>query len=311
MLERIKLSVIIPLYNKAQSMPKTLDCVLAQTYTDFEVLVIDDGSTDGSAEVVRAYSDPRLRLISKSNGGVSSARNKGIREAQYDYLAFLDADDYWEPTYLEEQVRMITDFPYAAMWSIGWGYLVGDKKIAIPHKPSPYRGYITNYWTQKKCSNIFFVCVCVCRRSVFDTIEPYDERIRYGEDLDVAWRIIANYPVAFNSTILGYYRQDAENRACEKKHIPIESRIEYYPEKYTTYREKDKELRRYYDTWRALGLRTYLFEENDRSVYALTKDLDYRIIPFRFWLYYKTPYCIGKAYYRFENWVSRIIHRHK
>ena len=311
MLEKIRLSVIIPLYNKAQSVSKTIDCVLAQTFTDYEVLVIDDGSTDGSAEVVRGYDDARIRLISKPNGGVSSARNRGIHEAKNDYLAFLDADDYWEPTYLEEQVRMITDFPDAAMWSTGWGYLVEDKKIAIPHKPSPHRGYITDYWTTKKCSNIFWMSVCVIRRSVFDTIEPYDERMRYGEDLDMAWRIIANYPVAFNSTILAYYRQDAENRACEKKHIPIESRVEYYPDKYATYRQQNKELRRYYDSWRAMGLREYLFKENDRRVYALTKDLDYRIIPFRFWLYYKTPYCIGKAYYCFENAVLRIIHGHR
>lgn len=88
-------SVVIPLYNKAQSIKSTLQCVLNQTSGEFEVLIIDDGSTDESVARVNEFSDSRIRLIQKPNGGVSSARNRGIEEARYRYIALLDADDVW------------------------------------------------------------------------------------------------------------------------------------------------------------------------------------------------------------------------
>jgi len=86
-------SIIIPLYNKERQIARTLDSVLAQSVADFEVIVVDDGSKDGSAEIVKGYSDPRIRYIKKENGGVSSARNRGIQEARGEWILFLDGDD--------------------------------------------------------------------------------------------------------------------------------------------------------------------------------------------------------------------------
>ena len=112
---KIYISVVIPLYNKAASITSTIQSVLAQSYPYFEIVIIDDGSSDNSVQKVRLIDDKRIKLISKQNGGVSSARNEGIRQAQYDYIAFLDADDLWKPTYLEELVKLITDFPEASL----------------------------------------------------------------------------------------------------------------------------------------------------------------------------------------------------
>ena len=109
------ISIVIPLYNKEKSIATTLESVLAQSYTNYEVIVVDDGSTDNSANVVRELVNDKIRLISKPNGGVCSARNRGIQEAKSQYVAFLDADDLWEKDYLEEQVKMIADFPVAMM----------------------------------------------------------------------------------------------------------------------------------------------------------------------------------------------------
>src|SRR5574344_2444204 len=102
MQNNIYFSVVIPLYNKATSITSTIQSVLAQSYAYFEIVIIDDGSTDNSVQNVKLIDDRRIRLISKQNGGVSSARNVGIQNAKYDDIAFLDADDYLEPTYLEE-----------------------------------------------------------------------------------------------------------------------------------------------------------------------------------------------------------------
>lgn len=95
-------SVVIPLYNKAHTIERTLRSVFAQTYQKFEVIVINDGSTDGGEEIVEKIEDQRIRLISQENLGVSAARNRGIRESKYEWIAFLDGDDEWMPTFLEK-----------------------------------------------------------------------------------------------------------------------------------------------------------------------------------------------------------------
>ena len=110
----MKSSIIIPLYNKAATIRRTLDSVAAQTVGDYEVIVVDDGSTDGGGAIVAGVRDPRIRLIVQENAGPGRARNRGLEEAAGDYLAFLDADDEWLPTYLERSIRSLEEHDAAA-----------------------------------------------------------------------------------------------------------------------------------------------------------------------------------------------------
>jgi glycosyltransferase involved in cell wall biosynthesis len=110
-----RVSVVIPAYNAARTVGHALDSVLAQTFSDFEVLVIDDGSTDDTAKVVRARNDPRVRCITTANGGVSRARNHGIELSAAPLIAFLDADDLWFPMKLERQVETMAAHPTAGL----------------------------------------------------------------------------------------------------------------------------------------------------------------------------------------------------
>ena len=111
------ISVVIPLYNKEKQIERTLRSVFAQTYTDFEIIVVNDGSTDRSAAVVESLNDPRIRLVTQKNAGVSAARNRGIREARGEYIALLDGDDEWKPEFLETMTALTEKYPQCEVFA--------------------------------------------------------------------------------------------------------------------------------------------------------------------------------------------------
>jgi len=116
----MNISVVIPLYNKARHIRRALSSVLAQTAPCFELVVVDDGSTDGSADVVRSISDSRLRLVVQPNGGECAARNRGIRETSGELIAFLDADDEWLPEFLSTVMRLYDQCPQAGAYATAY-----------------------------------------------------------------------------------------------------------------------------------------------------------------------------------------------
>ena len=128
----IKFSVVIPLYNKQQSIVNTILSVFKQSYQNFEIVIIDDGSADSSVDAVKSISDERIRLIHQENQGVSAARNRGIKEASYEWIAFLDGDDLWESNHLEEIVKMMKVFPEHKVYVTSFEY--SDKRKMFKHK---------------------------------------------------------------------------------------------------------------------------------------------------------------------------------
>ena len=186
------ISVVIPLYNKEKAITATLQSVYKQTYTDFEVVVVDDGSTDISANVVKEFIahiddrciDNRWTFVEKPNGGVSSARNAGIKAAKGEYVALLDGDDLWEPTFLEEQVKLIRDFPKAAMWGVNTAFIRRGKYYKWNQGMGEgYRGYVENYFGTKH-NDLFCSSSVVIRKEIFEKVGYFDERISSSEDLD-------------------------------------------------------------------------------------------------------------------------------
>lgn len=273
------ISVVIPLYNKAQSIRNTLDSVLAQTYKDFEIVVVDDGSTDGSADVAEAVLrectvygvECKGKVIRKANGGVSSARNAGILAAKGEYIAFLDGDDLWHPEYLETLHQLMVDYPDAALYGIGCTTINGDK---IPENvtPSTLRGEVEDvwnnypgYWTGSSSS----------RRMRLIEIGLFDTRMTHGEDIDMWWRLLLSGKGVFDSRVLAYYRQDTENRAMNKL-IPLEKHIPYFVDKYAEARANNVDFRRYFDREIIYRLYPYMFDAHYRSeAKRIAKQMDY------------------------------------
>lgn len=299
------ISVVIPLYNKEKSVRATLESVCAQSYTDWECIVVDDGSTDDSREVAEQFKilDFRFKILCKPNGGVCSARNRGIEEANGEYIALLDGDDIWDKDYLAEQVKMIQDFPKAAMWGINFAEMREGKIVRrVPTGlPDGYRGYVEHYFEMpKRVSDLFCSSSVVIRKDVFDKVGMFDERIKYAEDSDMWFRIIATHKVAFYDRYLVFYQWDAENRAMTKRR-GLHSFLPYYVDKYKDpLFKRNKIFYRWVMRWAGVRIKYFYFNvpEQHEDAKVATRKLDYSQLPLKYSLELLTPYWLGKLVYK-------------
>ncbi len=218
------ISVVIPLYNKESSIAHTLNCVLNQTYNNFEVIVVDDGSTDNSASIVEQFTDPRIHLIRQKNGGVSAARNKGIDEAYGKYVAFLDADDVWETEHLENLVNLIRLYPQCRAWASRYINNINDTNHNIILNKVPFKGeygILNNYFEICSCSHppVCSIAVCV-ERSLLKEIGGFPVGITSGEDLLTWARIAIKTNWAYSMKATAVYMMPITNSFTEKPTRP-------------------------------------------------------------------------------------------
>lgn len=267
------ISVVIPLFNKQDSIRSTIESVLAQSFKDFELIVVDDGSTDGSVAAVKSMDDPRIRLIEKRNGGVSSARNEGIRRASGEYVAFLDGDDLWGPGFLAEVIRLVQDCPEAGIFGTSYYFLEnGSKHRAEKPLADSFYGIVDNSNWDK--AHIYCSSAVCCRKTALEEVGMFDERIAYGEDLDVWWRIMLKYPAAFSNKPLATYRFDEGNRAMTRTK-PLGKMHINYLEKYAEYRRNDDAFRHFIDKECMWWLFPYALEnKNDPDVRRILGQID-------------------------------------
>lgn len=271
------ISVVIPLYNKEQSIASTLQSVLAQTCTDYEIVVVDDGSTDNSAAVVKSIMEntDKIRLIAQSNAGVSAARNAGILAAKGEHIAFLDGDDLWSPLYLTELASLIVEFPNAGLYAIGNKQIAGDEiPSLLEDEKKIYRGWELHPWNTK--FSIWTGSSSSSKQRLI-SLGLFDTRMTHGEDLDMWWRLILDGGVVVSTRTLAFYRQDTENRAMHRV-IPLEKHIPYYIDKFADARAKDVEFRRFFDREMIYRLYPYLLDKHYRSeAKRQSRKLDYSL----------------------------------
>lgn len=202
----MRVSIVIPLYNKERWVSRALDSVAGQSYADFELLVVDDGSSDGGARIVSNYGDARFRLITQANGGPGAARNRAIAEAKGEFLAFLDADDEWLPNYIEESIRILDDSG-SEVASVSSGYI--EDPDGFSRKPMWRARGITD-GPFRLCPNTpplaavyrlayMSPCSTVVRAGILRKWGGFYSRNRcvYAEDAHLWLKILLNETVAF------------------------------------------------------------------------------------------------------------------
>lgn len=211
-------SIVIPLYNKGKHVARALNSALSQTEQDFEIIVIDDGSTDDGAIVVEDLSDKRIRLIRQRNAGVSVARNKGIEASSSELIAFLDADDYWKPEYLKTIKRLHDYYPDAGWYTTAYEIIMEGGIIFTPRfngmPGAPWEGIITDYFKAALENPPLSTSAVVVKKKVFEKVGLFSLGVTRGEDADMWARIAFNYSLAFSTIANSIYCRDADNRAC-------------------------------------------------------------------------------------------------
>ena len=220
----MKFSVIIPLYNKAPYVRKALESICAQTCRDYELIVINDGSTDNSAivadEYLKATDGIDYKIINQHNAGVSAARNNGFSVSSAEYIAFLDADDWWEPTYLERMAQLIEDYPDAGLYACNYVYYKPGKTHVALSIPTGYINYPKAYYESDAMP--IWTGAAMIPRKVFDEMGGFPLGIKLGEDFLLWSKIALQYPVAFLNEPLAWYNNDvpATLRATRNLHAP-------------------------------------------------------------------------------------------
>ena len=274
-------SVIIPLYNKAPYVAKAIRSVLSQTFTDYELIIVDDGSGDNSADIAALAIEghANCHLIRQNNTGVSMARNNGVAASKGEYVCFLDADDLWAPNFLEEMAKLIAGFPEAGIYGTNYT-IVNETKRKTRISPIGVEagfenGYINYCQTYAKtlAMPLWTGAVCI-PRSVYETEGGFNPQLKMGEDFDLWIRIAIRHKVAFLNKPLAFYNQDVE---AGKRAIgslpPPETQFAFCADYLNENMEKDAELKYLVECIQIICLRNYYLSEkyHDQAVEVLDK----------------------------------------
>lgn len=259
-------SIVIPLYNKSHYIENTLKSVLSQTFTDYEIIVVNDGSTDSSATKVMAFNDSRIQLYNQKNQGASIARNLGIEKAQSDYIAFLDADDLWMDNHLETLNTLIQNYPDVGIFASRYKLVLNNGKNYTPKFkgiPEDFEGIVPDYFESSLTNPISTSSSIVVPKYIFKKIGYFKPAISSGQDVDMWIRIASKYPVAISNKITASYLHYIEN-SLSKTPI-LDKKLKNFND-YKQEEDNRPSLKKYLDLYRIeYALQYKIAGENKKS----------------------------------------------
>ncbi len=221
-----KISIIVPLYNKENAIRQTIQSVLDQSFKDYELLIVDDGSTDNSLAVVRSFNDKRIRLVSKTNGGVSDARNFGIKNAKSDYIFLLDADDTITKNCLSILNKLTLDYQNEFVFSANFILRSSDNKENVfcrGKNEELISKTLKAIWTRKAYPRTGSMLI---KKQCFEQVGYFRTDISVFEDLEFTIRLAKQYHIAYSPKIIMTYV--TEHNALSKSHLHLSKEFAYY-----------------------------------------------------------------------------------
>jgi glycosyltransferase involved in cell wall biosynthesis len=270
-------SIVIPLYNKEKYIKDTLTSVLNQTFTDFEVIIVNDGSTDTSIEEIEKFNDPRILVFNQPNMGLSEARNTGIKNASADYLAFIDADDFWYEHHLDQLYQLINLYPGKGLYSTGYTL---QKSETIFHRakfndlPEQFIGVVPGFFKHSLQNCIAWVAAICIPKKVFKEIGYFDPEIFSEQDTDLYIRIALKYQVVIDDTSVSaiYNRTMDDNLSNFAQKTTIPKLLYSYKKEEHIY----PDLKRYMDYNRFSTIIYFKLSSNKELANTLKSDIDFK-----------------------------------
>ena len=264
----IYFSIIIPVYNKQKFIESTIKSVLNQSFIHFELIIVNDGSTDESEKKIKEFQDKRIRYFKKENEGVSSARNFGIERSISNYIVFIDADDYWYGDFLETIHQNTINFPDQKVFSTAIE-IETSKNIFSPKYSIKKTGetQIVNYFKASSKQTVLCSSSSVFHKSIFEEIGNFDPSLKNGEDTDFWIRVGLKYQIVFTFTILARYVYDFNS--LSKNKINLSSNLNFT--KFKNEEKHNSDLNKFLDLNRfSLAIKSKIAGEknNFNEIYA-------------------------------------------
>ena len=302
-----RFSIVIPLYNKASYIAKAIKSVLAQTFEDFELVIINDCSTDNSLEIAKGFSDIRIKIIEhQQNKGLSASRNTGINNTSAQYIAFLDADDIWKPDFLEKMNFLINEYNQASLFACNYQIsLKNNKHISHTFKITNNRlhAIIVNFFESNLTQTTYIPSGFCVSRKVFDRVGLYNEGISYSEDVDFNIRAHAEYKMAYYNKPLVIYTFVSENQITQNS---IKGKVvpdyDYYEEQYLG----RKDIKKYLDFQRYIKAKLFRLSNDEITYKKLVKKIDFANLTKMQKLLIKQPKFQLRLITSFKLWLQRM-----
>ena len=269
-------SIIIPLFNKEKHIYNTINSVLNQSFSDFELIIVEDCSTDNSILEISKINDPTISIIKhKYNQGLSASRNTGIKNAKGGYIAFLDADDLWKPNFLEEIVNLIQEFPIASIFGTNYEEILVNSKVLLPSNIAhtlPTHSVIRDYFKTSLTQPLFcYSGVCV-KKEIFESIGYFNDTITFGEDVDFNIRAHLKFQLAYSTKALVQYFVHVENQITQTNlGTKIITDFWYYEKN----NPENLSLKKFLDFHRYTHAKIYKIEGNMLIYNKLTKEIKF------------------------------------
>ncbi|MBO6606147.1 glycosyltransferase family 2 protein [Psychroserpens sp.] len=224
-------TVIISVYNKASHLSKTITSVIDQSFSDFEIIIINDGSTDNSKAILDGLTDERIQIIHQSNQGVSRARNNGIALAKSDYIALLDGDDIWHPEYLKRMHDTINANSEQSVFTCAIAHKYNTTIVPVPYSIEAHSDVlILDYFKASQKHSALSGSSVVFKKEILKTTGEFDPKIRSGEDTDLWIRFGMHYPIVFICEVLVFYVFDLKSLSNTNFNIEDKPPFDSYAE---------------------------------------------------------------------------------
>jgi glycosyltransferase involved in cell wall biosynthesis len=279
-------SVIIPVYNKERFLKNTLQSVLSQSFADFEVILIDDGSTDQSKAVIDEFNDARIQYFYQNNSGAAAARNFGITKAKANYITFLDADDYWYPDCLMHFKSMIERFAGEPVFASA--VEVENEKNILPAQYSIAKSQtpqIVNFFEASLRESAICTSCAVFHKSVFERIGYFDTTLKNGEDTDLWIRIGLEFNLVFSHEIMARYVYDAQSLSRGSQHLAHKLNLKKFSEQ----EKQNPELKKFLDLNRfSLAIKSKIYGQKE-MFHEYVREINAQNLSFKKKLLLKLP----------------------